>query len=163
MGLRSIKEIFITGHGPSSSHTMGPYFASQYILNKYKDIENIEVTLFGSLALTGKGHLTDYIIDLALKDIPHKIIFNKKSVKKHPNTMSFKIETKERKYIENVVSIGGGSIITVDNVKKLALKEVYPHQYIKDITAYCLKNDISYYDYVIEHEDKDIEEYFRNV
>ena len=163
MGLRSIKEIFITGHGPSSSHTMGPYFASQYILNKYKGIKNIEVTLFGSLALTGKGHLTDYIIDLALKDIPHKIIFNKKSVKKHPNTMSFKIETKERKYIENVVSIGGGSIITVDNVKKLALKEVYPHQYIKDITAYCLKNDISYYDYVIEHEDKDIEEYFRNV
>ena len=56
MGLRSIKEIFITGHGPSSSHTMGPHFASEYILKKYKDkgIKNITVTLFGSLALTGK-------------------------------------------------------------------------------------------------------------
>ena len=74
MGLRSIKEIFITGHGPSSSHTMGPFFASQYILNKYKDkgIVKIEVTLFGSLALTGKGHLTDEIIDLAFSKIPHQ-------------------------------------------------------------------------------------------
>ena len=37
MGFRSIKEIFVVGHGPSSSHTMGPYFASQYIVNKYKE------------------------------------------------------------------------------------------------------------------------------
>lgn len=163
MGLRSIKEIFITGHGPSSSHTMGPYFASQYVLNKYPDATNIEVTLFGSLALTGKGHLTDYIIDLALKEVPHKIIFNKKSVKKHPNTMSFKITTPKNKYIENVVSIGGGSIITVDNVKKLALKEIYPHQYLRDITAYCQKNDLSYYDYVMKFEEDGIYDYFKDV
>ena len=89
MGLRSIKEIFITGHGPSSSHTMGPFFASQYILNKYKDkgIVKIEVTLFGSLALTGKGHLTDEIIDLAFSKIPHQIIFDKETKKKHPKTI----------------------------------------------------------------------------
>ena len=103
MGLRSIKEIFITGHGPSSSHTMGPYFACQYILNKYKDIKSVEVTLFGSLALTGKGHLTDHIIKLALKGIPHKVIFNKKSVKRHPNTMSFKIVAGDKKYIERKI------------------------------------------------------------
>ncbi|MBR0294757.1 MAG: hypothetical protein IJQ67_02480 [Bacilli bacterium] len=66
MGLRSIKEIYIIGHGPSSSHTMGPYFATQKIIEKYKNynIKNIIVTLYGSLALTGKGHLTDAIIDL---------------------------------------------------------------------------------------------------
>ena len=70
MGLRSIKEIFVIGHGPSSSHTMGPYFATQRIIEKYKDkdIKNIEVTLYGSLALTGQGHLTDKIIELGLKD-----------------------------------------------------------------------------------------------
>ena len=69
MGLRSIKEIFITGHGPSSSHTMGPYFASRYIVKKYKQegIKKIVVTLYGSLALTGVGHLTDEIIHLALE------------------------------------------------------------------------------------------------
>ncbi|MCF0107933.1 MAG: serine dehydratase, partial [Bacilli bacterium] len=57
--MRSIKEIFIIGHGPSSSHTMGPAFACEYILNKYKDVKKIDVTLYGSLAATGKGHLTD--------------------------------------------------------------------------------------------------------
>ena len=62
--MRSIKEIFVIGYGPSSSHTMGPAKACEYILKEYKNIKSITVTLFGSLALTGKGHLTDYIIDL---------------------------------------------------------------------------------------------------
>ena len=74
--MRSIREIFITGHGPSSSHTMGPAFACDYILKKYPQAKFINVTLFGSLALTGKGHLTDYIIDLKLKKVPHVINFN---------------------------------------------------------------------------------------
>ena len=163
MGLRSIKEIFITGHGPSSSHTMGPYFASQWILKKYPNAENIEVTLYGSLALTGKGHLTDYIIDLALKDVPHLIIFNKKTVKSHPNTMTFKIFDGKKTKIENVISIGGGSIITSDSLNEVEGKSVYPLQYMKDIKAHCKEHDISFYDYIIEHEDKDIEDYFRNV
>ena len=98
MELRSIKEIFITGHGPSSSHTMGPHFACQYILNKYKNIKNVKVTLYGSLALTGKGHLTDYIIDLSLKDYPHQILFDKTTSTEHPNTMTFEVETDDGVY-----------------------------------------------------------------
>ena len=163
MGLRSIKEIFITGHGPSSSHTMGPFFASQWILEKYPDAKNVEVTLYGSLALTGKGHLTDYIIDLALKEVPHQIIFNKKVVKNHPNTMTFKVFDGKKYHTENVISIGGGSILTVDNINELEGKTVYPHQYMTEIKDYCKENDMSFYDYVVAHEDKDIEEYFWNV
>ena len=60
--MQSIKDIYVIGHGPSSSHTMGPAFASKYIIDKYVDIKEVEVVLYGSLALTGKGHLTDYII-----------------------------------------------------------------------------------------------------
>ena len=165
MGLRSIKEIFVIGHGPSSSHTMGPFFACQYILKKYKDkgINKIEVTLFGSLAMTGKGHLTDDIIDLAFSKVPHQVIFDKKTKKKHPNTMNFKIYVDNKTYSENVVSIGGGSIVTKDNIKYLVKEEIYPHQYMNDIKAYCDKNNISFYDYVIMHEDKDIHDYFKNV
>lgn len=162
MGLRSIKEIFITGHGPSSSHTMGPYFACQYILKKYKDIKSIEVTLYESLALTGKGHLTDYIINKALKDIKHKIVFDTKTRTKHPNTMSFKVLTKEKEYIENVVSIGGGSIVTVDNFQELNNKDVYPHRHMTEIVKYCQKNDLSFYDYILKYEG-DVFEYFKNV
>lgn len=163
MGLRSIKEIFIVGHGPSSSHTMGPHFACDYILNKYKEINHIKVTLYGSLALTGKGHLTDYIIDLSLKNYPHEIIFDKETVTEHPNTMTFEIDTPEGVKVEDVISIGGGSIITSDNLKKTKKKEIYPHQYMTDITNYCIKENISLYDYVVAHEDKDIYSYFENV
>lgn len=164
MGLRSIKEIFITGHGPSSSHTMGPYFASQYILNKYKDIKFIEVTLYGSLALTGKGHLTDYIIDVALKDVDHKIIFNKKSKTKHPNTMTFKvIDSKGVEHLENVISIGGGSIVTVDNINDSEIKNTYPHTHMSEIVKYCKANDISFYEYVTKFEGKGIYNYFKDV
>ena len=165
MGLRSVKEIFITGHGPSSSHTMGPYFACQYILKKYKDkgIKNISVTLFGSLALTGKGHLTDFIIDKALKNYNHEVIFDYKKVQRHPNTINFKIETEEKTYSENVISIGGGSIVTVDNINTLADADVYPHKHMKEIVDYCVKEDISLYQYVTRFEGEDIDEYFIEV
>lgn len=164
MGLRSIKEIFITGHGPSSSHTMGPYFASQYILKKYQGLKHVEVTLYGSLALTGKGHLTDYIIDVAFKDVPHKIIFNKKTKTKHPNTMTFKvIDSFDKEHLENVISIGGGSIVTVDNINEIGAKNIYPHTHMSEIMKYCTSHDMSFYDYVVAHEGKDIYNYFKDV
>jgi len=163
MGLRSIKEIFIIGHGPSSSHTMGPHFACEYILNKYQDITKVVVTLYGSLALTGKGHLTDYIIDMTLKGIDHEIIFDEKTHTRHPNTMKFDVTTKKSRYIENVISIGGGSILHADNIDNKAVGEIYPHQYMTDIMNYCLEHKISLYDYVAMHEDKDIKEYFKKV
>ena len=64
--MRSLREIFVVGHGPSSSHTMGPAFACDYILKKYKNPKRVDVVLYDSLALTGPGHLTDYLIDLKL-------------------------------------------------------------------------------------------------
>ncbi len=163
MGLRSIKEIFITGHGPSSSHTMGPHFACQYILKKYKDIKSIKVTLYGSLALTGKGHLTDYIIDLSLKNIPHEIVFDKETATTHPNTLSFEITTSKGIEKETVISIGGGSIVTVDNFQETKNKEIYPHLHMSEIQKYCIDNDISLYEYVKKYEDKDCFKYFENV
>lgn len=163
MGLRSIKEIFITGHGPSSSHTMGPYFATKYIINKYKDkgIKRIDVTLFGSLALTGAGHLTDKIIELGIKDYEHQVVFDEKTRKKHPNTMNFKIFTEKKTYSENVVSIGGGTIVTIDNVKTLVKKEIYPHKNMSEIEGFCRENKLSFYDYVMKYEDEDITIYFK--
>lgn len=163
MGLRSIKEIFITGHGPSSSHTMGPHFACDYILRKYKNIKRIDVTLYGSLALTGKGHLTDYIIDLSLKDYPHQVKFDTKTVTEHPNTMTFDVETDEGIFSENVISIGGGSIITAGNLLDTKIKEIYPHRYMTDIMNYCIENDISLYEYAEQHESKNTFDYFKKV
>ena len=161
--MRSIKEIFVIGNGPSSSHTMGPSFAVDYILEKYPHAKQIKVTLFGSLALTGKGHLTDYIIDLKLKDIPHEIIFDSEHQKEHPNTMLFLVtDIDGQKYEEPIISIGGGTIITKDN-PTLADKEIYPHNSLKEILAYCKEEKLSLADYVLRFEDKDIINYLNKI
>ena len=161
--MRSIKEIFVIGHGPSSSHTMGPAFACEYILKKYPNAKFINVTLYGSLALTGKGHLTDYIINLKLKSVPHVINFNNYTHTKHPNTIRFVVENNDNKtYRENVISIGGGTILTKDHPFSESL-ERYPHHKLSEILKYCEEEKLSLVDYVLRFEDKDIKEYIENV
>ena len=158
--MRSIKEIFVIGHGPSSSHTMGPANACEYILKQYQNIESIKVTLYGSLASTGKGHLTDYIIDLKLKDIKHKIIFDTKAKTKHPNTIEFEITTTEGVSKETIISIGGGTIVTKHNYKEHE-NETYKQNSLKEILNYCDKTGISLKDYVKKHEDESLYDYLR--
>lgn len=161
--MRSIKEIFIIGHGPSSSHTMGPAFACEYILKKYRDIKNIKVTLYGSLALTGKGHLTNKIIDLKFKDIPHEIIFDTVSKVKHPNTMIFIVTDKDNiEHQETILSIGGGTIVTEDK-SYLQDKETYPHEHLADILSYCKENNLTLVDYIKKYENEDIVNYIEKV
>ena len=160
--MRSIKEIFVIGHGPSSSHTMGPANACDYILNEYKDIKSIRVVLYGSLALTGRGHLTDYIIGLKLKDIKHKIVFDTKTETQHPNTMDFEVTTSEGTTKETIISIGGGTIVTKHNYNNHT-HEIYPQNSLKEILHFCDKTGISLKDYVKKHEDEDIYEYLKQV
>ena len=68
--MESIKELFKIGVGPSSSHTMGPQRICESIQKEVgEQATRYEVTLYGSLALTGKGHLTDYIIEKTLAPV----------------------------------------------------------------------------------------------
>lgn len=161
--MRSIKEIFVIGNGPSSSHTMGPSFASQYILKTYKNIKFVKVTLCGSLALTGKGHLTDFIIHKRLENVQHEIIFDINRKIDHPNTMYFETTTTDNKvYNDTVVSIGGGSIV-INGKLNSDQREIYPHNTMTEIHQYCEDNKITLYDYVKKFEDKDIEKYISKV
>ncbi|MCR5185007.1 MAG: L-serine ammonia-lyase, iron-sulfur-dependent, subunit alpha [Bacilli bacterium] len=154
--MRSIKEIFVIGHGPSSSHTMGPAFACDYILNKYSDIDSIKVTLFGSLAKTGKGHLTDYIIQIKLKDLLKEIIFDANKNCQHPNTLLFEVKTKDGKeHQETILSVGGGTIVVDDKVIG-ETEDVYPLSKLTDIVNYCKQENISLVDYVKKYEKSDI-------
>ena len=61
--MKSIKDIYKIGKGPSSSHTMGPFKAVRHYMENHPDTFQLHVTLYGSLAATGKGHLTDVAID----------------------------------------------------------------------------------------------------
>ena len=162
--MRSLREIFVVGHGPSSSHTMGPAFACDYILKKYKNPQRIDVVLYDSLALTGPGHLTDYIIDLKLKKYVHTIFFDFDHHFDHPNTMDFYVRREDGvEERETIVSIGGGTIITKDsNINNIG-KDIFPHQHLKDICAYCKKEGISLYDYVIKYEGEDVLDYLATI
>lgn len=159
--MNSIKTIFKIGNGPSSSHTMGPSYACDYILNKYKNIKNIEVNLYQSLALTGKGHLTDYIIKLKFKDYKCKINFNKTKKVPHPNYMIFKTETSEGIFVDHIVSIGGGSLLINDKFDND--KEIYPLNHLNEILAYCSENNISLVDFIKKYEDKEIMSFIDNI
>lgn len=161
--MESIKNVFYTGYGPSSSHTIGPYNATKYILNKYQNIKNIKVSLFGSLASTGKGHLTDYAINMLLKDIPHNIVFNARKLVRHPNTMLFEVTLADgKKHKEVIVSVGGG-VIRVAGQKKNNKKDLYPHRTLSEILEYCRRYGYTFDEYVLYHEGEEILSYIDNI
>lgn len=161
--MRSIREVFYIGHGPSSSHTIGPVNAVKYILNKYPNIKSVKVTLFGSLAMTGKGHLTDYIMDKYLKGVDHHITFNSKKHVKHPNTMLFEVTLSDDSVKkETIVSIGGG-VITVNGENKQEGNDLYPHHTLSEIMNYCRDYGYSLWEYVLFHEGEDILSYIDTI
>ena len=163
--MKSIRDIYVIGNGPSSSHTMGPSFAVDYILNKYKNIHFVRVYLYESLALTGKGHLTDYIISKKLNDnnIENEILFDFKTSVDHPNTMKFEIILNDdSKFEEVVVSSGGGTIIT-SSPDKVLEDELYKEKNLTEILRFCSENDISLYQYIINHEGLSFIDYLKTV
>ena len=68
----SVFEMLKIGVGPSSSHTLGPWIASQRFIkeliihNIFSEVSGISVELFGSLSMTGVGHATDIAVVLGL-------------------------------------------------------------------------------------------------
>lgn len=159
--MKSIKEIFIVGNGPSSSHTIGPSKALDYILNKYQNIDKIEIILYGSLALTGKGHLIDVVIDNKLKNINHDIKFDYFTKSNHPNTMDFLIYKNNTLFKEIIYSIGGGTI-KVKGAKSNKIVEIYKENTLKEILFYCKEHNKTLLEYVLEKE-KDILIYLKNI
>ena len=114
--MRSITTIFKRGLGPSSSHTVGPTIASKIFNRKYPDRDRVEVTLYGSLALTGKGHKTDKAIKTFLPEAEIIFDYDTKDLP-HPNTVTF-TAYKDGKVVgkETCMSVGGGDIKFVGTV-----------------------------------------------
>ena len=157
--MQSIKNVFYIGHGPSSSHTIGPTNAVRYILETYQDIESIKVTLCGSLASTGKGHLTDYILDKYLKGINHRIVFDVRKKTKHPNTMIFETTLKSGVKKKDVIASIGGGAISINKEKKQDGSDLYPHRTLSEIMHYCREYGYSLWEYVLFHEGESILSY----
>ena len=160
--MESIKNIYKIGYGPSSSHTMGPQKAAENFLAEFPTIHSIEVVLYGSLALTGKGHLTDYIIKKTAYPLPVDITWKYEEVE-HPNTMEF-IGYDENKNIisrQRIYSVGGGDIRYT--LKAEEQEEVcYPHHKFNEIALFCAEHHLSLLDYINQY-DKELDAYLADV
>ena len=162
--MKSKKKIYKIGNGPSSSHTMGPKKAALLLKEKYPTADLYQIILYGSLAFTGKGHLTDKIILEALKPSNVEIIFNKETKElKHPNTMDLiALKNKEELGKFRAYSIGGGSI-QIEGEDFQEEKDIYDFTTYTYIKNNCKEKNISLLEYVYTQEDKDLSEYLKTV
>lgn len=165
--MKSIKELYRIGFGPSSSHTMGPRRASEIFLAKHLDAQRFEVTLYGSLAATGKGHLTDKaILDVLNKDgrIVDIVWKNNVFLPYHPNGMKFRAFQQNNVEIDSwtVFSVGGGALAEEGKTND-ETADVYEMSHMKDILDWCRKNGRTYWEYVEKCEGPEIWDYLAEV
>ena len=158
----SIKNIYKIGHGPSSSHTMGPALAAEIFKNKYQEADFFIVELFGSLALTGKGHLTDKVIIDVLGENT-KVLFNYDKVfDYHPNALclhAFKNHEEIGDWL--VFSVGGGFLSELNQNRQVADVLVYKEKNMDEILEVCKKEKISILEYINKF-DQNIDEHLYN-
>ena len=159
--MKSLKELYKIGRGPSSSHTMGPEKACRIFKAKNIEAEEFKVTLFGSLSATGKGHLTDKIIEETLSPIRTEVIFGDTNEENlvHPNTMILTAYSGGKEIDKaTVYSVGGGEIV-FDGEKPQESREVYPHKNFAEIKEFCLENDLKLWQYAEVFEGGEILDY----
>ena len=160
--MRSVRSIYKVGHGPSSSHTVGPYRAAKEFLRRYPDADTFRVTLYGSLAFTGSGHGTvkairsaipgaEVITDPEKKDLPH------------PNTMLFTAVKDGRILAQTrVLSVGGGSV-RFEGETHSEEEEIYPETNFSEILDQCRRCGMTLPEFVYSREEPDFREYLREI
>ena len=159
--MESIRELFRICNGPSSSHTVGPKKAAEQFLARHRDAESFRVTLYGSLAATGKGHLTDAAILSVLEPVaPTEMIWKPETVLPfHPNGMLYEA-LKGGKVEEawTIFSVGGGALAN-EHTKQRKPVDIYPLTTIEEILKWCQAEGKTFWEYVEDYEGHDIWEF----
>ncbi|MCI6309947.1 MAG: L-serine ammonia-lyase, iron-sulfur-dependent, subunit alpha [Prevotella sp.] len=165
--MKSLRELYRIGKGPSSSHTMGPHKAATIFAGRNSGAASFEVTLYGSLAATGKGHLTDKAIEEVLTPLaPTTIVWKPETtLEYHPNGMMFRAFGNDGTMTDEwtVFSIGGGALSEGKEDGVLATPEVYGMNTLKEIMQWCLDNGRGYWEYVEECEGPEIWDFLQTV
>ncbi|MCP1222810.1 L-serine ammonia-lyase [Sebaldella sp. S0638] len=162
--MESLRELYKAGYGPSSSHTMGPQRAAEKFREKNPAAVSYEVELYGSLAATGKGHLTDYIILKTLGENCN-IIFKPEIIKeKHTNAMKFTAYDNSGKITGESLfySVGGGKIVE-EGEAAADQEEVYKEKNFKEIMKWCRDNGKDLTEYVEHNEGTEIWDYLKDI
>jgi L-serine dehydratase len=163
----SLRELYKIGFGPSSSHTMGPQKASLMFLERTKNmaVDHFKVELYGSLAATGKGHLTDWIILKTLGEEQTEVIFKPEVIYDyHTNGMKFYAYDYKGNILDEylIFSVGGGTVMELNQQRK-GQHQIYPHQSMVDIMNWCEQNNKQFHEYVFIHEGEAIKDYLARV
>lgn len=145
-GMEPISELFRIGYGPSSSHTMGPARAGENFRSRHPDAKRFEVTLYGSLSATGKGHFTDRALENALGKDRTKVIWSKEELPFHPNGMELRAYDVAGKELGKwtCFSIGGGAL--AEEGRMPTVPRPYEFDTMADILAWCGKNGCHFWE-----------------
>lgn len=162
--MQSLRELYKIGRGPSSSHSIGPDRASRRVKEMYPDADHFKAVLYGSLALTGKGHQTDEVIVDALAPLPVDVVFDCETpCTIHPNTMDL-IAYRGEKCLgkERIYSVGGGTI-RFEGESESAVEEKYVLHSFAEISRYCREHNLRIWEYVEECEGEEIWDYLYEI
>lgn len=163
--MKSLKELYRIGIGPSSSHTIGPRSAAEAYLKRHPEALGFRVTLYGSLAATGKGHLTDYAILQVLGENRTELLWHANIVLPfHPNGMKFEAKAHSGDFVDPwiVYSVGGGALVE-EGQQQTDTPDVYELDHLSDIQQWCHERGVSYWGYVTQCEGTEIWDYLERV
>lgn len=162
--MQSLKYLYRIGQGPSSSHTMGPVAAAKRFLEEHSDAQAYKVILYGSLAKTGRGHMTDRALEETFQGRTCEIILDcDTTMDYHPNTMDFiALKDGQEMVRSRFYSVGGGEILAEGETPS-EHEEVYALNSFTEISEYCRQRDMRLWQYVEECEGVGIWEYFAEV
>lgn len=162
--MQSLQYLYRIGKGPSSSHTMGPLSAAKRFLSENPNADSYKCILYGSLAKTGKGHMSDLAVMEAFENKHLELIMDMyTSVDGHPNTLDL-MAFKDDKQVafKRYYSIGGGEVIE-DGEQAIEHEEVYDLNSFTAISEYCREKEIRIWQYVEECEGEEIWDYLSKV
>ena len=174
--MKSIREIFRIGYGPSSSHTMGPRKAAELFLAAHPNAARYQAHLYGSLSATGKGHLTDAAIIDVIPSV--EIVWHEEFLPFHPNGMRFCAWDIQDNLLDDwtVYSVGGVALAEenqepgtknkdslLSTLNSQLSTDIYPLTRLSEIKDYCEKMGWDYWEYVEHYEGKEIWDYLREV
>jgi L-serine dehydratase len=158
----SLKELYKVGNGPSSSHTMGPQKAALRFLERTPQAARYRVTLLGSLAATGRGHLTDVTIRRTLGEERTEIVWKPEDIRAfHPNALVFEALDTQGALLDQpgsaweVYSVGGGTIVEAGEPRRKAV-DIYPHTTLTAIMEHCRAESLELWEYVESVEGPEI-------
>jgi len=153
--MKSITSLFKPGYGPSSSHTMGPSIAARRFSERNPGADSFHVELLGSLASTGRGHLTDQAVSKSLDPRPCRFTWSPdKVLPRHPNAMRFEALDKSGKRIDEwtAYSVGGGTVIGEEESESHEESSIYPHQTMAQVMEWCRERQRELWEYVFHFE-----------